>query len=176
MRGGAAAAYQQQVEQKKADFKAAAENFKVAAEDCKQKRLSGELKTYVESVQCSNPALISSYRNAGYPYMDLIELLAASRLVGAERIDKHEMTEAELQLQMAELNSRVTAEAQRRTLAMMNANSQSMAAHAQAQSAQAQSTAVMLQGLSAFQPRQPVVCSGTAMKTGNFATGTTVCN
>jgi hypothetical protein len=115
-----------------------------AAQDCRQKRLNGELKTFVASVQCSNPRIIAAYQNANYPNMDLVELVTASRLAGAEKIDRGEITEAEFQLQLAELGTRVASEEERR-----RANHQAAAA----QTLQAQ--AAMLQGLSAFQVTNP---------------------
>jgi hypothetical protein len=77
----------------------------------------------------------------------LFNVYEAARLVGAENVDKGKLTEAEYNLQLAELRSRFTAEAQRRGLAVANLQ----ASQAQAQAANTQATAAMLQGLSAFQ-------------------------
>jgi hypothetical protein len=66
-------------------------------------------------------------------------------LVGAEKIDRGEITEAEFQVQLAELGTRVASEEERRR----SLNHQAEAA----QTFQAQ--AAMLQGLSAFQVTHP---------------------
>jgi hypothetical protein len=123
--------------------------------ECNEKRLRREIKGFKASVECSSPRVLAEWRDRRYPYMDLVDVYEAARLVGAENVDKGRITEAEYKLQMAELRSRFTAESQRRNLAV--ANSQAAQAHAQA--ANAQANAAMLQGLSAFQmanrPRQP---------------------
>ena len=107
----------------------------------------GELKTFVESVQCSNPRVIAAYQRANYPNMDLIYLETAARLAGAEKIDKGEITEAQFQLELAELGTRVASEERRRAIDLQNARSQAAAASA----SQGMATGQMLQGLSAFQ-------------------------
>jgi hypothetical protein len=70
--------------------------------ECRNKRLSGELKTFVESVNCSNPKFVAAYHNAHYPYMDLIGLITAKRLEVAEKIDEKKLTEGQAQLENAE--------------------------------------------------------------------------
>jgi hypothetical protein len=79
--------------------------------------------------------------------MDLVNVYEAARLVGAENVDKGRITEAEYNLQLAEIRSRFSAEEQRRSLAVAN----TQAAQAQAQAANTQAAGVLLQGLSAFQ-------------------------
>jgi hypothetical protein len=64
-----------------------------AANECKAKRLSGELPTHLASVKCSNPRTIRACDAAHYKYMDLIEFFAAKRLELAEKIDRNELTE-----------------------------------------------------------------------------------
>jgi hypothetical protein len=78
--------------------------------------------------------------------MDLIGVLEAARIVGAENVDKGKITEAEYKFQLAELKSRLNSEAQKRDLATAGAQ----AAEAQAQAANTQANAAMLNGLSAF--------------------------
>jgi hypothetical protein len=51
-----------------------------AINECRAKRLAGELKTYVESARCSNPRIIQAFSKANYRYMDLIVLFTAKRL------------------------------------------------------------------------------------------------
>ena len=67
--------------------------------ECHEKRLSGQLKGFAD---------------AGFPYMDLVDLMAADRLAVAERMDKGELSIAEANVQMAEFGVRVINEAQRR--------------------------------------------------------------
>jgi len=81
-----------------------------AVAECNAKRLHGELKTYGASVQCSNPKIFAAYREAGDPNLDLLNVYLAARLVGAENIDRKRVTEAEYQLELAELESRLTKE------------------------------------------------------------------
>jgi hypothetical protein len=64
--------------------------------------------------------------------------------VGAENVDRGKITEAEYQLQLAELNTRITEAKRRRSLSDAHAN-------ASLQATQAQSAAALLQGLAALQ-------------------------
>jgi hypothetical protein len=75
----------------------------IAIMECKNKRLSGELKTYKVSADCSNPRFIAAFQRAGYRYMDLIFLMAAKRIELSEKIDTGQMTEAQSQLAFAQL-------------------------------------------------------------------------
>jgi hypothetical protein len=71
--------------------------------------------------------------------------------VCAENIDKGKATEAECTLQLAELNSRLVNEKQRRYQAATQTQAMQTQAAAQAQAANAQSTGALLQGLAALQ-------------------------
>ncbi|MBU6463592.1 MAG: hypothetical protein KGK01_02060 [Bradyrhizobium sp.] len=115
--------------------------------ECNQKRLRKEVSGYKGSVECSSPRVIAAWRERQYPYMDLINVYEAARLVGAENVDRGKISVAEYKFQLAELQSRLTAEDQRRNLAIANAQT----AQAQAQATRNQASAAMLQGLSAFQ-------------------------
>lgn len=115
--------------------------------ECKEKRLRKEVKGFVGSVKCSNPRVVAAWRQRKYPYMDLVDVYEAARLVGAENVDKGRITEAEYNLQLAELRSRLTAEQQRRSLAVAN----TQAAQAQAHAANTQAAGALLQGLGALQ-------------------------
>src|SRR6516165_11656589 len=44
-----------------------------AVKECKAKRLSGELKTYVQSAICSNPGVVQAFSAVNYKHMDLIQ-------------------------------------------------------------------------------------------------------
>jgi hypothetical protein len=122
-----------------------------AIAECKAKRLGGELKTQKASVECSNPKIFAAYREAGDPNLDLLNVYLAARLVGAENVDKKRVTEAEYQLQLAELESRLTKERQRRSLANADLEIRRAQTAAETQAAQAQSNAALLLGLAALQ-------------------------
>jgi hypothetical protein len=129
----------------------AAEIRSAAFQECKDRRLRGELKTHVEEARCANDRILAAYRGANYPYMDLVGLMTAARLAGAEQIDRGQITEAEMELQLAELKTRVANEERRRNLEIAEAqNRAAMVSTAQNQ-AVANSAAALLQGLSAFQ-------------------------
>lgn len=148
-----AAAVIEAAQEREARIRAAAEEALRAAADCRARRLAGELRTYTASVRCSNPTFLSAMQQGGYPYMDLIHLLAAARLAGAEKIDRQELTEAEFQLQYTELAARVTAEEQRRNLETLNTRDSAIAARApgsQVQAAHTRALDALLTGLSAF--------------------------
>lgn len=126
--------------------------------ECRERRLRGELKSYVESVQCSTDFVRAAYRNANWPHMDLINLREAARMSGAEQVDQKVTTESGLVSQLAELDVRIRNELERRAnverqYALQRANAlanQQAAAAAQSQ-ANAANTAALIQGLSAFQ-------------------------
>jgi len=72
------------------------ENEAVAAiNECRAKRLVGELKTYVQSAQCSNPRIIQAFTKANYRYMDLIALFTAKRMQVSERLDRKQISEVD---------------------------------------------------------------------------------
>lgn len=127
---------------------ACAPNPDIAAEaaiaDCNEKRKRGELKSLKATVECSNPRVYAAWKAVGDPNLDLLNVVMAARLVGAENVDRGKITEAQYQLQLAELNARITEERRRRRLADVQAS-------ASLQASQAQSTAALLQGLAALQ-------------------------
>ncbi len=118
-----------------------------AIAECSEKRKRSELKTYRAAVECSNPRIHAAWKEAGDPNLDLLDVLLAARLVGAENVDKGKVTDAEYELQLAELNSRLNDERRRRSFA----NAEMQMRQAQTQAAQAQSAAALLQGLAALQ-------------------------
>jgi hypothetical protein len=85
------------------------EKEEIACAECKEKASS-----FVESVQCSNPAILNAHLGAGDPYMDLMQLFAAHRAGVAERLDKGEMTEAEAGVEIQELIVRLNQERRQR--------------------------------------------------------------
>jgi len=56
--------------------------------ECHEKRLSGQLKGFADAARCSNDRMRQIWADAGFPYMDLVDLMAADRLAVAERMDK----------------------------------------------------------------------------------------
>ena len=82
--------------------------------ECHEKRLSGQLRGVADAARCSNDRMRQIWADAGFPYMDLVDLMAADRLAVAERMDKGELSIAEANVQMAEFGVRVVNEAQRR--------------------------------------------------------------
>lgn len=85
--------------------------------ECRQRHLAGELKSYVERVRCGNDRVGQAIAESGYPYMDLVNLEIAYRMAVAHRLDKGELSEAEANLQLAELQTRLGSEQQRRDMA-----------------------------------------------------------
>src|SRR4029453_17910649 len=82
--------------------------------ECHEKRLSGQLRGFADAARCSNDRMRQIWADAGFPYMELVDLMAADRLAVAERMDKGELSIAEANVQMAEFGVRVINEAQRR--------------------------------------------------------------
>jgi hypothetical protein len=70
-----------------------------AINECRARRLRGELTTYAASVQCSNPTMLAAFKEAHYRYMDLIQFFSAKRLELAAKIDRGELTEKQAKLE-----------------------------------------------------------------------------
>ncbi len=70
-------------------------SINAVVQECRSKRLKGELKNYVASANCSNSKILKIYQDAKYPFSDLVELLIAKRLSIGEKIDAGEITEAQ---------------------------------------------------------------------------------
>jgi len=110
-----------------------------------------EIKSFKAEVECSNPKVYAAWKTAGDPNLDLLNVLLAAKLVGAEKVDKGQVTVAEYQLQLAELNARITEERRRRNFANADLRLREAEVSAQTQAAQTQSAAALLQGLAALQ-------------------------
>ncbi len=104
--------------------------------ECELKRISGELKTYTESTECSNPVIVKAHEEAGDPAMNLVYLVTAYRLAISQRMDKGALSRAEGNLMLAQLVSRINAERLERDIAA-----------AQQRSRPNQSPEALLQGL-----------------------------
>ena len=96
-------------EEMRQKIEAMQEKEKIAYAECKRKA-----SNFVESVNCSNAGMLKIHRDAGDPYMDLMQLFAAQRLVFAERLDKGTMTEAEAGAAIQELIVRISQERRER--------------------------------------------------------------
>jgi hypothetical protein len=94
-------------------LRAAFKKTEQAANECKAKRLSGELPTHVASVKCANPRMIQAFGAAHYKYMDLIASFAAKRLELAAKIDRNELTEDQANLEGSKFYASIV-EAERR--------------------------------------------------------------
>lgn len=88
-----------------------------AADECKAKRLSGQLPSHAASVQCANPAMLQAFSAAHYRYMDLIEFFAAKRLEVATKIDRGELTEQQGQIETQRLFASIQATERQRDAA-----------------------------------------------------------
>jgi hypothetical protein len=155
-------------------IKQAGEETKAAMLECKNKRLSGELKTYVASAQCSNPMMIAAFQKAGYRYMDLVNRFAAKRVELSEKVDNHQLTEAKATLESAEYLSHVADEERHRNLEIINAQSNANRAAAQEDAANRQVYMQMMNsGLNMMGAGQQQPSGGRVMCTDNkMASGT----
>ncbi|HME42187.1 MAG TPA: hypothetical protein VKF36_03790 [Syntrophorhabdales bacterium] len=93
------------------------EKEKSIVAECELKRVRGELKTYAESAQCSNPVIIQAHQEAGDPAMNLVYLFTAYRLAIADRIDRGALSQAEGNLMLSQLMSRINTEVVHRDMA-----------------------------------------------------------
>lgn len=114
-------------------YATAAAQAQAASDECKNKRLAGELKTHVDVVNCANPRIRAAWQAANYPYMDLIDQVLAHRLLIAEELDRKKLTEGEAQVELTAFISKMVEEGQQRALA-----AQAVTSHAQAEAATAQ--------------------------------------
>lgn len=88
-----------------------------AANECRAKRLRGELPSHAASVQCANPPMLQAFNAAHYRYMDLIHFLAAKRLEVATKIDRGEMTEQQGQIETQKIYASIQATERQRDAA-----------------------------------------------------------
>jgi hypothetical protein len=135
---------------------AARNEYQAALQECRARHVSGELKTYVEEVQCANQRFVPAFRMAGFSDMDLIEVYAARRVEIAEAADKKQLTEGQLQVKEAEALKELTEEQRRRGMENASVRNQATTASAAAQEADAVNrqvyTNMTQQGLQMMQP------------------------
>lgn len=82
---------------------AALDQAEHAVDECRTRRLSGELPNFAAAVQCSNPRMIQAFSVVSYSYMDLINVLAEKRLALAQKIDSGKLTEDQADVENAKL-------------------------------------------------------------------------
>jgi hypothetical protein len=177
--GAVQQARQQTANQEQAEkTRAAKEQEATVMKACNDKLLSKEFKTYKAFVECSNPAVYAARQEMGDKHLDLVGVLLAARLVGADNLDKRKITKAEMDLQLAELTTRLNSERQRRDIANANMQAVQMQASAQQQAANAQTSAAFMQGLAALQTanRPAPTSSVDCISTGPYAMRSTTCN
>lgn len=165
------------MQKRQAELKAAQEEIIAGAKECERKFDSGEIKTHVAKAKCINEIESSVFQRVNLPYLDLINIKCASRLVGSEKLDEKKITEGEFTLQMAELGERLTNEARRRDLEMARVQNEAAYANAAQRQADASNTAAtgnFLQGLSALQSKAPSVSTTNCMGVGAGVSCTSV--
>lgn len=95
------------------------ERSRQAIEECRERRLRGELSSYKESAECSSPKIFAAWREAGYTHMDLITAWVSAREDASAKVDQKVITAAEFERQMGELTIRLTAEEKRRVAGLV---------------------------------------------------------
>lgn len=80
-----------------------------ASEECRAKRLRGELPSHAASVQCANVPMLQAFNAAHYRYMDLIQFFATKRLKFATMIDRGELTEQQGQIEIQKVYASIQA-------------------------------------------------------------------
>jgi hypothetical protein len=124
-------------------IKRAGDEMRDIRAQCEARRRSGELTSVTAVERCAEPDVIAAYREAGYPYMDLIRFAEAARLAGAQKVDKGEIDEREYDRQRLELRDRLAAEIDRR-------NAETPPRRSDAKMPDPAVTAKLVAGLSAF--------------------------
>ena len=95
------------------------EKSRQAIEECRGRRLRGELSSYRELAECSSPKIFAAWREAGYTHMDLITAWVNAREVASSQVDQKVITAAEFERQMGELTIRLTSEENRRVAGLV---------------------------------------------------------
>ena len=86
---------------------------------CENLRLAGVIKTHVGAIDCAIPKVQQAYQVSGYPFTDLVYISVQARRYGARKLDSGEITEAEYQDAVKEMDTRFKNEEGRR-IARMN--------------------------------------------------------
>ncbi len=96
------------------------ERSRGAIEECRQRRLRGEIKSYKESALCSNPQIFAAWKQANYPHMDLITTWLNTREAESEKVDQKLITAEQFEREMDDLTVRLTAEERRRRAGLLS--------------------------------------------------------
>jgi hypothetical protein len=86
-----------------------------AIASCRNRRLSGELRTYVSSAECSGPIIFGAYQEIYYPYLDLVSSLVSERRRLADLLDKRMITEQQAQTEDQTFGELLEREVKRRS-------------------------------------------------------------
>jgi hypothetical protein len=92
----------------------AAETSAKAITDCQAKIRTGELRSYQAAAECARPRIMGAYQEAAFPFEDLVAIKIQAVQYGAESIDSGEVPLGEVQRQLAVLDQRIEADADRR--------------------------------------------------------------
>ncbi len=87
---------------------------KAAYARCEARRAAHQLPTYLAAVDCAAPTVTGAYKEAAYPFEDLLYVSIQARRIGATHVDRGEISEADEQRDVATLDDRITAEEDRR--------------------------------------------------------------
>ncbi|HUB98139.1 MAG TPA: hypothetical protein VL993_19605 [Stellaceae bacterium] len=82
---------------------------------CDAARAEGRLRTYRAAVECAVPTVTQAYSEAAYAFPDLLYVRIEARRFGAGKVDEGEITAAQYDHDVAELDKRIRAEEERRT-------------------------------------------------------------
>jgi hypothetical protein len=93
---------------------AAHDDANAAFAQCERLRQAGRYTTYRAAVECAVPKVVDAYQAAAYPYPDLVILRINARRLGADRVDAGQVTQAQYEHDVAELETRVLSEEARR--------------------------------------------------------------
>jgi uncharacterized protein YceK len=90
----------------------ASRDYSKANADCQAHEDSGEFKTATARAECYNG--VDRRFRARFDEPDLLDVRIAARMAIAERRDRNEITQAQADLEYAQIKSRLTTEEQRR--------------------------------------------------------------
>jgi hypothetical protein len=93
-----------------ADFAATKARAKRADEQCRADHAAGILKTEFQQARCIRSKVVPIFRDAGYPYMDLVYVLMAAKETAARKLDRGQVTRDRAEAQLNELGRRIHAE------------------------------------------------------------------
>lgn len=96
------------------DWAAVSARAEAMRSECEAQLEAKALAGRLAAVRCANPPIRRLYADSSYPYMDLLDLMQASRAEIAERQDAGALTESQAARELAEVRARVVAEIQRR--------------------------------------------------------------